>query len=100
MMSLGVIVGLHLAGAGAVLWIGLAVLVATYEHRPVWPVVVDARPACPIPFKDLIARIEAGERIFPRDCDPDNPPPFMRGATTSGYRAGGGPIWTPRVQEW
>ena len=100
MMRFGVRVGLHLAGAGAVLWIGLVILFATYEHRPDWPA-VEASYLCPrLTWEERVADMEAGIPNFPRICDPDNPPAFLRGATGSAIRAAGGPIWTPRVQEW
>ena len=94
MIRFGVRVGLHLAGAGAVLCAGLAIMLGTYEYRP------DHGPSNPCPrltWDERVADMEAGIPNFPRIC------PERRGSlgnTTSGYRAGGGPIWTPSVQEW
>ena len=94
MMSLGVRVGLRLAGTVVVLCAGLAIMLGTYEHRP------DHGPSNPCPrltWDERVADMEAGILNVPRIC------PERRGIlgnTTSGYRNGGGPIWTPRVQEW
>ena len=97
MIRFGVRVGLHLAGAGAVLCAGLVVLLATYE-APDWSSVEASNPCPRLTWDERVADMEAGIPNFPRIC-----PGERRGSlgnTTSGYRNGGGPIWTPRVQEW